>query len=129
MGVLMPSKNEARQLYEELEANSNTVGAYSFTSASEERRFRFQERLTRTNADCIVVPDEEAGDSVSRILIQAPSPWHAVIHLLVENRGWLSGRYGLGRQMALIYRGHASTRWHMIPSLHRPGVKFEGERR
>ncbi len=124
----MTSPDEARRLYLELEANSNTVGAYNFTSAEEETRFHFQERLTCTNADCVVVEDEDAGDRASHLLIQAPSPWHAVIHLLVENRGWLSGRYGFGQQMALIYRGQASTRWQIIPSLHRPGVQFEEER-
>jgi hypothetical protein len=119
----MPSPAEARQLYEDLQSHTDIVGAYTFATAREEARFRFGPRLIAVNADCVV--DQNPFDA--HLLIHAPSPWHAAIHLLVENRGWLSGRYGFGRKMALLYRGQTKADWSLIPAVGRPGADVEQE--
>jgi hypothetical protein len=122
----MPDTREARRLYEELSKHSTTVGAYDFVSHEEEARFHFTDRQTEVTAACEVVEDDP--DSRAQLLIRAPSVWHAVVHMRVANRGWLSGQNGLGRQMALMYRGQARASWPLTAGILRDGVDLDLER-
>src|SRR5207247_1252745 len=56
------------------------------------------------------------------------SPWHALIHLSTNNRGWLEGKQGPVRT-PLIYRGHRDFRWSVVPSLLRVGTDRPKEER
>ena len=122
--------NEARKLYLEIAEHTSTIGAYSFGSSAELAGLRIGQRtseIARVFEQALgePTPNEERG----QLLFQVPSPWHAVIHLLANNRGWLSGENGLGRQMALLYRGQRNSSWPLIASIHRDGVNVEIEKR
>jgi hypothetical protein len=122
---------DARKLYEDLGNHSTAVGAYTFVSEEEERKFRFHDRNSRV-ADIYEIigdpdnlsPDDDRGSLTFRV----PSPWHAVIHLLANSRDWLAGGVLFGRSSALIYRGQGNVGWTLVPSIYRDGVDFERQR-
>ena len=119
---------EARCLYEELTLNSTAIGAYAFVSEAQERKYRFEQRQSEIAAVCdpmVVRPGE--GDRA--LLLHAPSPWHAAIHFLVNNRAWLEGRNSAGRSMSLMYRGQRESSWEIVASIDRPGVNARIESR
>jgi hypothetical protein len=120
--------DEARKVYEDLSKHSSFVGAYSFVSHEAEKRLHLSQRQTAIASECVVQETDHGKEPKAQVLIRAPSAWHAVIHLLVENRGWLSGRTGLGRQMALLYRGQRRSDWELTPALSRPGFDIEEEK-
>ena len=101
------------------------VGAYTFASEADEKRLKLSERQTHIAGDCHIIDPPErvySGEHPPQLLIEVPSPWHAVIHLLVNNRSWMSGEVALGRRMSLIYRGQRDSSWELQPSIQRPGV-------
>jgi hypothetical protein len=125
----MSERSEAaRRLYLELAEHTSTVGAYSFAKGDTLAHLRLGERTQEiaNELDTALGPPEPETER-GNLLFHVPSPWHAVIHLLANNRGWLSGENGLGRQMSLLYRGQRNSRWPLMPSLYREGVDFDTE--
>ena len=124
------ASDEARKLYLELAEHTSMIGAYSFAKGTELGHLRLGERTSEL-AQIFeeVLSEPTAEDESGHLLFRVPSPWHAVIHLLANNRGWLSGKNGLGRQMALLYRGQRDSTWPLTPSIYREGVNFETESR
>ncbi len=132
MAKFRTTREEAKRLYEDLARHTTVVGAYNFASEEDERRLRLWDRQTEIAADCKVTAepknDHASGDHPPQILIEVPSVWHAVIHMLVNNRSsWMTGEVALNRRMSLIYRGQRDCRWQLEPSLARPGIDVEKE--
>jgi hypothetical protein len=125
-----PEKNirHARRLYEEYQAHAYPLGAFAVVSSRDEKKFQFDSQFARVNAECVVVTRRSICGNSSNVLVLAPSPWHAAIHLIGRGRGWLLGRNPYGSEMPLLYRGQADAEWDMIPSLYRSSVNITEER-
>jgi hypothetical protein len=112
------SPDEARALYEELVENTDIVGHAACGNPFEELSFRFEDRTMAVAEDYTVDQDPigDTEDGPPRLRFHVASPWHALIHLSVNNRGWLEGKQGPLRT-PLIFRGQRDSRWAVVPSL------------
>lgn len=124
------SPDEARILYEELTANTDTVGHASCGNASEASLLRLTERTGDVADDYTreEMPASDTEDGPPALRFHVASPWHALIHLSVNNRGWLEGKQGPIRT-PLVYRGQRLSKWAVTPSLLRAGTDRAAEER
>jgi hypothetical protein len=115
--------DEARALYEEIIDNTDIVGHGVCGDPSVESAHRLRERTTAIADDYTIEesPSADTDDGPPALRFQVASPWHALIHLSVNNRGWLEGKQGPIRT-PLIYRGQRDSRWSVAPSLLRKGT-------
>lgn len=125
--------NVAARLYQDLDQFTLPVGAYQFADSPAALGLNLGSRIDDIAvAACnVTAPEREElqpGCDRARLLVQAPTVWHAVVHLIHENRNWLSGRYG-GIRAPLIFRGQRDTAWSIVPSVNRVGVDRGHEER
>ena len=122
------SPAEARALYEELSDQTDIVGHANCGNRALELVLRFRERTSAVGNDYIAEeePSADTDDGPPQLRFRVASPWHALIHLEVNNRGWLEGKQGPLRT-PLIYRGQRDARWSLVPSLLRRDAHAERE--
>ncbi len=90
------TSDEARALYHEMADHTDIVGHAACANPSMESVLRFIERTTAVADDFTFegAPIVDSEDGRPRMRFHVASPWHALIHLSTNNRGWLERKQG-----------------------------------
>src|SRR5216684_2274445 len=123
----VPTKADAKRLYEDLSLHSEQVGAYSLAGPADQERLHVGQSKVDREFEVLTEVPRAPWQLPRRTVVRLPSPWHAVIHLLAASRVCLAGAYGPHNRAGLLFRGQRRCGWDLVPSICRPHVNRSSE--